>query len=57
MSRAIRIAATLFIGAGAVSAQQQQASSPATNTKPVLAGADYAKWETLGNGALSTDGK
>jgi len=57
MSRAIRIAATLFIGAGTVSAQQQQGASPPTNTKPVLGSADYAKWETLGNGALSPDGK
>jgi len=26
-------------------------------TKPTLANADYAKWETLGSGALSPDGK
>lgn len=25
--------------------------------KPTLTGVDYAKWETLGNGALSPDGK
>ena len=33
------------------------AKSPVASAKPTLAGADYAKWETLGNSALSPDGK
>lgn len=57
MSRASRMTAGLLLAAGSLAAQRQQAASPATNTKPVLASADYAKWETLGNGALSPDGK
>ena len=31
--------------------------SPVVAAKPTLTGADYAKWETLGAGALSPDGK
>src|SRR3954470_4189748 len=57
MSRALRIATALFVGAGSVTAQQQQASSSATKAKPVLGSADYAKWETLSGAALSPDGK
>jgi dipeptidyl aminopeptidase/acylaminoacyl peptidase len=57
MSRALSIVAGLIIGAGSLAAQQQQALPPATKAKPVLGSADYAKWETLGNGALSPDGK
>jgi hypothetical protein len=56
MSRALRITVGLLIGAGSAAAQQQQGSS-ATKAKPVLGSADYANWETLGNGALSPDGK
>src|ERR1041385_8965080 len=40
---------------------QQQSGSPASNTsrdpKKPLTHADYAKWETLGAGSLSPDGK
>ena len=56
MSRALCITAGMLIAAGSLAAQQQQGSSARTS-KPVLSGADYAKWETLGNGALSPDGK
>jgi len=58
MSRALRVIAVLAVlttGAGSVAAQQQGSSS--ARAKPVLSSADYAKWETLGNGALSPDGK
>ena len=58
MSRALRVIAVsmvLVTEAGSLAAQQQGSSS--TSAKPVLSSGDYAKWETLGNGALSPDGK
>ncbi len=54
MSRALGfstlVAATLL--AAPLTAQQSHAAA-----KPTLTSADYAKWETLGAGALSPDGK
>lgn len=57
MSRVFRITAGMLLISGSLAAQQQQGSPSATKAKPVLGAADYAKWETLGNGALSPDGK
>ena len=45
----------LLLAAAAAPALAQQRSY--ATAKPTLSGADYAKWETLGNGALSPDGK
>lgn len=55
MLRVIRYAALFVSVAGAVAAQQQQ--STAAKGKATLTNVDYAKWETLGAGALSPDGK
>ena len=55
MPRVLRSAAFLILGAGALAAQQAQGSPG--GAKPTLTGADYAKWESLGSGALSPDGK
>ncbi|MGH7620589.1 MAG: prolyl oligopeptidase family serine peptidase [Gemmatimonadaceae bacterium] len=52
MSRFLRSVALLVAGAGALAAQQN-----ASDAKPTLKSADYAKWESLGSGALSPDGK
>jgi dipeptidyl aminopeptidase/acylaminoacyl peptidase len=57
MQCAIRYLSILTIAATSVSAQQAQDSPSGTTHKPVLTSADYAKWETLGNGVLSPDGK
>src|SRR5665213_3310103 len=38
-------------------AQTNISGGGGASTKPTLAAADYAKWETLGNGTLSPDGK
>lgn len=57
MQRAIRYLAILTTAAGSLAAQQPQDSPSAATRKPVLKSADYAKWETLGNGVLSPDGK
>ncbi len=59
MPHAIRIPALVVATAVAlplvsVRAGSQQPHAPA---KPTLTSADYAKWETLGTGALSPDGK
>jgi len=51
MSRTLRFVALLAGAALPVTAQAPHSS------KPTLAAADYAKWETLGSGALSPDGK
>lgn len=51
MLRTLRFVALLGGAAAPVLAQAQHES------KPTLANADYAKWETLGSGALSPDGK
>ena len=51
MPRVLRSVALLLVGAGALAAQQTPAA------KPTLASADYAKWESLGSGELSPDGK
>lgn len=45
----------LLLAAAAAPALAQQ--TPHATAKPTLSGPDYAKWETLGNGALSPDGK
>ena len=42
----------IVVAATSISAQQPHAAA-----KPTLTSADYAKWETLGAGALSPDGK
>ena len=59
MQCALRSAAFLVAAAGSLAAQEQQGSTTAAGvrTKPVPTAADYAKWETLGAGALSPDGK
>src|SRR6185503_8795232 len=49
MSRVLRHVTLLIAAAGALSAQQA--------AKPRLTNAEYAKWESLGNGTLSPDGK
>ena len=56
MLRVIRYATLFLSAAGALAAQQQQ-SMAAKGAKATLTNADYAKWETLGAGALSPDGK
>jgi hypothetical protein len=53
MSRVLSSLALLAVGAGALAAQQPQGAA----AKPTLTTADYAKWETLGAGTLSPDGK
>ena len=57
MRYAIRYLSVLIAAASPLTAQQSQGSPPAAARKPVLKSADYAKWETLGNGVLSPDGK
>ncbi len=60
----LSILPTLVVGNTLV-AQNQPSAKPgksaapaaAVPAKPTLAAADYAKWETLGNGSLSPDGK
>jgi dipeptidyl aminopeptidase/acylaminoacyl peptidase len=52
MTRPAPVAA--FVLALAMPAFAQQ---PHATVKPTLSSADYAKWETLGSGALSPDGK
>ncbi len=56
MSSALRFStiAAAAILAAPLAAQQPPQHAPA---KPTLTSADYAKWETLGAGALSPDGK
>ena len=54
MPRVLRSVALLTLAAGALAAQQQQGMGAA---KPTLTAADYAKWESLGAGTLSPDGK
>jgi hypothetical protein len=49
--RVLRTAALLTFGAGALAAQGT------SGAKPTLTNADYAKWESLGAGQLSPDGK
>ena len=49
------MAAGLFVPLGAAAAQHTS-TAPAVSL-PSLGAADYARWETLGNGALSPDGK
>src|SRR5512146_1653135 len=48
------LAVTAFAFASASVAKAQQ---PHAVAKPTLTSADYAKWETLGSGAISPDGK
>src|SRR4051812_7586933 len=62
MLRAFRYALFSTAAAAPLAAQLQQASPspskpPASAAKATLGTADYAKWETLGAGALSPDGK
>jgi hypothetical protein len=57
MLRANRYAAVLLSAAAPLVAHAQHATSPAASATAALGPADYAKWETLGNGALSPDGK
>ncbi len=54
MQRVIRFVVAIALVAAPVRAQQAAAGSPA---KATLSSADYARWETLGSGALSPDGK
>lgn len=63
MQRALRLA-SLFLAAATLAGAQTahterfaKTAAAAFSAKPTLSGADYAKWETLGNGALSPDGK
>jgi hypothetical protein len=56
MLRIIRPAILLACVVAPLAAQQQGSPSSAAK-KPALTMADYAKWETLGSGALSPDGK
>ena len=52
------IRSTLLVCALAVPAFAQHGhESTQSSAKPTLSSADYAKWETLGNGALSPDGR
>jgi hypothetical protein len=53
MSRVIHLSLALLCAGAALAAQQQQG----TATKPTLTTADLSRWETLGSGALSPDGK
>jgi dienelactone hydrolase len=55
MFRATRYIAILAFAAPLAARAQHTAIAAAP--APVLTGADYAKWETLGNSALSPDGK
>jgi dienelactone hydrolase len=57
--RIIRSATTSILVAIPAAAQQPQSNPSASGgaAKPTLTAADYAKWETLGNGSLSPDGK
>ena len=57
MRYAIKYLSVLIAAVNPLTAQQSQGSSSAAVRKPVLKSADYAKWETLGNGVLSPDGK
>ncbi|MDB4875476.1 MAG: peptidase prolyl oligopeptidase active site domain protein [Gemmatimonadetes bacterium] len=57
MLRANRYAAVLLSAAAPLVAHAQHATSPAASATAALGPADYAMWETLGNGALSPDGK
>jgi dienelactone hydrolase len=57
MLRSLRSVIPILLAAAPLGAQMQQASSPSGKTKPTLTRADYAKWESLGSGALSPDGK
>jgi dienelactone hydrolase len=57
MLHAIRYLTILVAAAGSLVAQQPQDPRSESGGKPVLKSPDYAKWETLGNAALSPDGK
>src|SRR5215212_1589662 len=58
MLHAIRYAIIGTFTAAPLAAQLQQAPGALSATpKATLTSADLAKWETLGNGALSPDGK
>src|SRR5512133_549480 len=57
MHHGIRYLTMLVAAAGSLVAQQPQDPRSASGGKPVLKSPDYAKWETLGNAALSPDGK
>ncbi|HEX3865932.1 MAG TPA: hypothetical protein VHV78_04235, partial [Gemmatimonadaceae bacterium] len=73
MLRALRFALSIAVLASSLAAQSQerpqrrsqeqsqraatQSARSSPDAKPTLAAADYAKWETLGNGVLSPDGK
>ena len=52
MPRLAPLLAIAIVAANPLAAQQSH-----TAAKPTLTSADYAKWETLGAGALSPDGK
>jgi dipeptidyl aminopeptidase/acylaminoacyl peptidase len=54
MPSVLRIATVLIVAAIATPITAQQ---PHAAAKPTLTSADYAKWETLGAGSLSPDGK
>src|SRR6185437_654511 len=59
--RHLRIHSQMLMAAGLLApvgtAAAQHTAGASTATLPVLGAADYARWETLGNGALSPDGK
>ena len=57
MTRPPRSVLLLPIAVLALASPALAQHEPETPPKPTLASADYAKWETLGNGALSPDGK
>src|SRR5438045_8966756 len=49
--------APVFVAAGSLFAQQSRTPAAHAPTAPTLSSADYARWETLGNGSLSPDGQ
>jgi dienelactone hydrolase len=53
MMRVVHLSLMLVGAIGAAAAQQPQGAA----TKPTLTNAEYAKWESLGAGQLSPDGK
>ena len=57
MQRVFSLAMLAAFSASPLAAQSQTTSQTAGSRKATLAPADYAKWETLGSGALSPDGK
>jgi hypothetical protein len=57
MQRVFSLAMLAAFSASPLAAQSQTVSAAAGSRKATLAPADYAKWETLGSGALSPDGK